>query len=267
MRVVRLVVALLFAVLSSPNLNSQDVASSQRDTQALLILGKMIAATGWNPTILPQDAKATGTIARYRGDYQDSVGLTIKAKGPRLYRADVLDPNGPISTILNGDAASVVSSAGTRSEPFHSALAMRPAVFPFFAGLLAFSDPTIVVQYGGTETIADQQCYRVDLSRPSGSSDPLEELRSKAGSLTIWISAKSFLPFQIEYIRISSDNPSASRPVIRQYSDYRVVNGFAIPFHQEQRASDQLQQILQLDSVVFNSGISDTDFALPVAQD
>lgn len=257
---------LVFAFVASAQQTTQ-TTDIPRDSQGVTVLSRMMAATAWT-LAPPQDAMATGTIIRYRGDFQDSVSVTLKAKGPRLYRADVQDPTGTISTIVNGDAASVISAAGIRTEPFHSAIAMRPAVFPFFAGLTSYADQNIAIAYGGTETIGDQACYRVGLSRPaSATDDALAGLRSQTSILTIWISAASGLPTQIEYIRIASDNPTVSRRVTRRYSDYRTINNIAVPFHQEQYVAGQIQQVVQLDTVVINNGLSDADFVLPPAQE
>jgi len=60
MRVVRLVVALLVAVSSSPNPNSQEAISAQRDLQALTVLGQALGAAGWRTGALPVAIIASG---------------------------------------------------------------------------------------------------------------------------------------------------------------------------------------------------------------
>jgi len=46
----------------------------------------------------------------------------------------------------------------------------------------------------------------------------------------------------------------------RLFSDYRVVNGVAIAFAQEERVANQLMYQIQFSSVQFNSPFLDMDF-------
>jgi len=267
MRVTRLVFSLLLVLSSSPRLNSQQpVATPQRDPQAVAVLTQMLTATGWGTSSHPTDATAIGTVTRATGDTPQSSAVTMKIKGARIYRIDVQDSSGPITTIINGDAGAVTRTAGTSFMPAHSAISQRAWAFPFFSDLSALSDTAVGFQYAGAETISGNLVHRVEITRSYSSSDPMSSLRSRVAHLTVWISAATWLPLQVQFNRVSDDNPTAIRSLIRTFSDYRIVNGLAIPFHQEQFAAGQLQQTLQLTSVSSNTGVSDSDFALPVVQ-
>jgi len=226
MRAARLVLLFVLILSPSPRLNSQQSTTiPQRDAQAISVMSQMAAATGWGTAGLPSDALASGTVTRYKGDVQDIVNVILKAKGSKLYRAQVQEP------------------------------------------LLSFADPSFAVQYLGTETIANQTTHRIAISPQPSSSDPAAPLRSRANRLVVWISESSGFPLQIAYVRISTDNPTASRLVTRAFSDYRVVNGIAVPFHQDEFGGEQRSFSLQLTTVILNAGLRDTDFALPVLQD
>lgn len=256
--------ALLF---SFPNLAAQQVtAPISRDPQALAALSQMLSATGWGSVQL-QDVVATGIVTRYHGASQDAVGIKLESLGPRLYRSDVQDPGGTITTTLNGDAASVVSSSLTLLLPSYVAIPMRPTAFPFFAGFLSFTDTSSMVTYDGIETIAGQASYRVDLAFQPTGSDPLSLMRATASQITVWISVATALPVQIAYSRTSNDNPNSSRMITQTFSDYRTVGGIQMPFHQEEFGSGRTILTLQLSAVNLNTGVASTDFALPVVQD
>ena len=241
-------------------------AQVTKDPQALAVLTQMAAATGWNPGSIPRDAVATGTVTRYRGDVQEALSVTVKARGARQHRTDLQAPVGQTSTIVNGDSAAAVKPDGNYFIPTHSAISMQPWCFPFFSDLTAAADPAVSLRYIGTETVAGQLAHRVEIKREPSASDPLRLVRRRAGQLTVWISASTFFPIRIEYVRIANDNPTAARPGIRIFSDYRAVNGLALPFHQEEFAGGQRLYALQLNSVNFNVGLSDADFALPSGQ-
>jgi outer membrane lipoprotein-sorting protein len=267
MRVARVVLSFLLILSSSLLLNSQQsVATPQRDPQAVAVLTQMLTASGWGKASLPTDGIASGTVTRVSGDTQQSVAVTMKIRGPRIYRVEVRDPSGPITTIINGDAGAVTRTAGTAFLPAHSAISQRAWAFPFFSDLCALSDAAVGFQYVATETLNGNLAHRVEIIRSYSSSDPMSSLRNRVAHLTVWVSATTWLPMQIQFNRVSDDNPTAIRSLVRTFSDYRVVNGLAIPFRQEQFAAGQLLQKLQLTSVSFNTGLPDSEFALPAAQ-
>jgi len=267
MRLARLTLSFVLILSSSPQLSSQQSsASPTRDPLAVAVLTQMITATGWGTATLPADATASGTVTRATGDTPQSSAVTMKIRAARIYRVDVQDPSGPITTIINGDAGAVTRTAGTSFLPAHSAISQRAWAFPFFSDLCALSDAAVGFQYAGAETLNGDLAHRLEIIRAFSANDSLSSLRSRVAHLTVWISASTWLPMQVQFNRVSDDNPTAIRSLIRTFSDYRVVNGRAIPFHQEQYAGGQLLQTLQLTSVSFDTGVSDSDFALPPAQ-
>jgi len=255
------VLALVFLLLFSIHVAAQGQAS--KDPAALTVLTQMAAATGWNSQTLPRDAVATGTVTRHEGDAQTTASFTLKVKGCREYRVDVQDTAGTRSTIVNGDSAATFTANGVRPIPPHSAISMQPLALPFFCGLAAFADPNISLRYAGTESAAGELAHRVEISRQLTSGDPLAAPRQRASRLTVWISTTSGLPLQVACTRIAEDNLTAGVTTIRLFSDFRMVNGIAVPSHQEERAGGQLLYSLQLGSVSFNAGLTDAEFALP----
>lgn len=236
--------------------------SPQVDPQALIILSKMLATTGWAAVSLPADALATGTVTLNHGETQDTVGVTLKVKGYSEARTELQDPVSPATTIINGEQASFSNSGGTRAIPVHSALSTPPAAMLLFCKLLNTSDPNLAIGFIGTETISGQSASRIQIDRIPFPDEPFAELRRRADHLTIWISTTTFVPLQIQYPRISTGNSTALFPSTWVYSDYRKVNGIAVPFHQDEYAGNQLIHSLQLNTVRFNAGLSDSEFAI-----
>jgi outer membrane lipoprotein-sorting protein len=224
----------------------------------------MAAATGWNSLTLPADVVATGTVTRYQGGASSSLTFTTKAKGVGRTRTEL--QNGATVSILNGDTGASVSSSSTQFIPRYAAVSMRPLTFPFYSDLVAAADPNVNLNYRGTETVGGQLAHRIEIVRQPGAGDALADARQRAGRLTVWVSASSWLPLQVEYVRIATDNPTATRSAIRTFADYRVVNGLAVPFLQEEFFNGQRLYTVQLTEIRFNVGLSDSEFTLPTAQ-
>jgi hypothetical protein len=263
MKVLTVLAAVIFTF---PNLQAspQSAQAAQRDPQALAVLSKMLSVSGWSVSNLPKDAVASGTVTRYHGDTQDAVGVTLKFKGPSEARVEVMDAAFPITTIINGEQASISNSGGARSIPVHSALSTPPVAMLFLSRLLKISDPNLSISFTGTETIGGQAASRIQIDRTPPPGDSFADVRRSADHLTVWISTATFLPIQVQYPRISTGNPTAMFLATRAYSDYRTISGIAVPFHQDEYVGNQRISSLQLDTVSFNTGLSDTEFAIAV---
>jgi hypothetical protein len=251
-----------FLLFAQPS--PQTAPSTLPDPQALAAFAKMQAASGWSTSNAPADAVASGMVTRYRGDTQDTVGITLKFRGYSQARFDVGDPASPSTTIINGEQAAVSKSGGTHSIPPRSALSTSMAL-PFFCSLLNASDSNLASRFVGTETVNGQAASRLEIDYIPPDTDLRSRIQWRAWHLTVWISIASSLPVQIQYARISNDNPTAVFLATRVYSDYRTVNGIAVAFHQEEYAGTQLLSTLQLNSVTFNAGLADADFVIAVA--
>jgi outer membrane lipoprotein-sorting protein len=251
----------LFCLLSIVPLSDLR-AQAAKDAQSLTILAQMVQATGWASTAQLQDIKALGMVTRYQGVPETPIAITLESKGPRLFRTDVQDPSGTVTTLVNGDAAVIMTPSTTTFLPFYAAVAIRPIVFPFLGGALAFMSDNCSVQYEGIESVAGQQAYRIELSiQAATTADAASLLRAKASDLIVWISVSTALPVQVQYSRPSSSDPRTTRQITNTLSDYRVVAGIQIPFHQEEYASGQQLLSLQLDTVVVNTGVPVSDFS------
>ncbi len=265
MRSFRFVVVIVpvFAVCSATaqQTTSTTAQPPQRDPQALTTLSNMLSAAGWNA---PSDALVTGTVTRYHGDTQDSVNVTLKFKGRTESRVDVANPTSPISTVINGEVATFTGAAGTKSIPARSTLSPT-VMLPIFSSLLNMSDPNITFRFVGTETVSGQPTSRLEIDYISPPNDPRPQAQRRDGHITLWISVSTLLPIQAQYPRISRDNPTSVFTATRVYSDYRMISGVAVAFHQDEYGGNQRISSFQLDSVSFNTGVSDTDFPIAVS--
>ncbi len=258
-RLARFLALLVFAVVVVAN-----AQSPTKDTTALAVLTQMAAATGWSQLTLPVDAVAAGTVTRFRGNTSETLSVRLKARGFRQYRAEVGGFSGT-TTIRNGDRAALQSAEGTKWLPAHSAQSTRAFVFPFFSELTAIANEDVAVRYVGLEDVGNEKAHRVEIFREPGPDQPSPTFIRRRTRITVWVSATTALPLQIEYSRPADDNPSALLTRVRRFSDWRAVNGLALPFRQEELINGKVVYSLQLSQAQFNVGLTDSDFTLPSA--
>src|ERR1700739_4240673 len=115
MRISLLISLLILSVAPQTPSNGQSAVTS--DPQALTVLVQMASATGWSSAALPQDATATGAIQSYGSGSPITVNAVYKSRGPRLFRADVQQASGTVTTVLNGDNVGIAAPSGPQVLP------------------------------------------------------------------------------------------------------------------------------------------------------
>jgi hypothetical protein len=261
---------LFFPLLFSCSVGAQQPTASQpiqKDAAALAILDQMVKATGWNPTSLPLDLVATGTMTIYIGTDSNSYPVTYKLKGGSQISTELAEDAGTSRTVSNGKIAGAILPDGTVVPlPSYLAHSMRQMVFPFMTQITNSAAPDISVGLAGTLQINGTLCNGVALAHHLARTDPLAFVEDLASPMTIWISSTTGLPVQIDYALTGINNFKAVLHLSKTFSDYRIVNGVAVPFHQEEILQGQKNIVLDLIGVQFNTALTDADFYVPVTR-
>ncbi len=251
----------LILQFSGPALPQQTSQIVQRDPQALAAISQVAIVTGWTPGSLPNTLIASGTFTRFNGDQQHTESFSIKQRGPSQHRVDLQDNGATTTTVVNGLAGTIRFFDGTKQRlPAHAALSIQSPAFPFLSDLMSAADPSVEIQNLGTNTINGTACQGVRIVRLAKSDDKLARFRDLAAPLKVWISLQTFLPVRIDFIRLAADNPYLAMHFSRSFSDYRVVNGIAIAFQQDESFEGQLMYRFQFANVQFNAAVVDADF-------
>jgi hypothetical protein len=118
------------------------------------------------------------------------------------------------------------------------------------------------VTFVGQSAINGESCTGIQLARkhPDAKDDPFAELRRYTAPLTLWISTTHALPIRADYYRAAVDNHTATLRETAVFSDYRNVNGVAVPFRQDISIEGQLTYTYQFTTIELNHGLSDIDF-------
>ncbi len=80
---------------------------------------------------------------------------------------------------------------------------------------------------------------------------------------TFAVDQGSGLVTRVKYPVFLENSPRDQREVQILYSDYRAVQGIMVPFHQTRYVDGKIREELQLQSIEFNVGLQDSEFALP----
>ena len=67
----------------------------------------------------------------------------------------------------------------------------------------------------------------------------------------------------MEITNFAEEEPTSGVPEKTVFSDYHLVGGVMVPFHQTGYMNGRLQFDLTLTSIAFNVGVPDSDFILP----
>jgi outer membrane lipoprotein-sorting protein len=220
----------------------------------------MVAATGWAPSQLPADAVVTGTFIRMKAGTERTYPATLKIKGPRRFRSEA--ENGHV-TIVNGDQAAIFSAEGANKQQGHRALSIRPLPLPFFSELATAAFGQYGIRYLGTEEVRGEVCEELLIEfHPDGASGA-NDIRRRVGRVRLWVSQTTYLPVQMELVRLAETNPTVSMEYLVRYSDYRLISGLAVPYRHEEYVHDRLRYRFQISDVQFNVGLQDSEFAIP----
>ena len=116
--------------------------------------------------------------------------------------------------------------------------------------LLDFSSKGNTIRFVGREKIEGRDCYRLAVRLASGEEQ------------TVWVDAQTFL--ETRYDRIAYGDSGPRGIASTYYSDYRVVEGMAVPSLIEVGGKDsEKRDRMVIESVALNPKIPDAAFARP----
>ena len=210
------------------------------------------------------DVTLSGNAHYIAGSDDETGTATLKA----IVGASRLDLNlssGPRSEIQNVSGASPV---GTWSGPDGVAHAISshnlltdPAwffpAFPITHGL----GSGYIASYVGHETLDGQAVEHVTISQMS----TVQTVGAPIGHLSqmdFFLASTTLLPAAMTFNIHPDNNELLDIPIEVRFSDYRSVNGVAVPFHVQKFLNNSLVLDLQFQTAALNSGVTAAVFAL-----
>jgi hypothetical protein len=220
-----------------------------------------------NPTqaaLTYTDSVAAGTLSTFFNGQRVDAPIILKSKGTLETRIETQTPKGTnIGIFNNGQAASLRPDGSVRKAKGINTLIERVDYIPLFSFLSEWQNPNVMVESVGTSSVAGQPANVVALSLALGSVKSGQQLSLQRTRTLFCIDQNTNTVSKIEFALFPDDGSSNAGKMEILLGDYRAVSGILVPFQQTTYWDGQPESVLMLTSVVFNVGLSDSDFVLP----
>ena len=235
-----------------------------RDPQALSVLNQALSVAGGLEAIKAvKDYTASGTMPFGTTDQSSQVNLTIMEHRPFQFRMDANAPSGVTSlSIDHGKAKTMVADGGIFDSSTIPELSPDTLVFPHLLLAGAVVSPFFTVLYKGVVEVGGHSAHdiRIQITLPDGI-DP-KGVIPELTATDVFVDSSTFQLLASRDTIHPIKNNQIGYPHEIQYSDYRSVNGVLIPFSITELFNSQQSRALHLNSMNFNSGLTDSQFEL-----
>ena len=213
---------------------------------------RALMAMGGQQTIT--DSRATGTLT-LASNPSSALPIMLESQGTHKARTTVQRANGTSVRIMNGGAAGLQRSDGTtRTLLGKNSIGERISYLPVLSLLSEFQNANVEIALGSAPNTFTLSCI------PDSTKADFYRAATKT---TYAADPASGLIISMEITNFAEEDPASGVPEKTVFSDYRLVSGVMVPFHQTGYMNGKLQFDLTLDSVAFNVGVPDSDFVLP----
>lgn len=230
-----------------------------RDPQAVALLQKSVAVMG----VLPSDSRASGNITIIAGSLTQQGTIQILTRGTTETSVAVQAETANWSVIYSGGQANHTEAGKTSVLSLERSASSQCLHFPlpFIYGLL--SNPDSSLQYIGQEALGSSEVNHIR-AQNTFASQPLWQPLSEFTATDIWLDASTGLPAKISLIRRDGGGSAPRIPISISYSDYQTVSGVRYPFTIQEFITGTLWATTTIQSVSFNTGLTDANFPVSV---
>lgn len=260
-RAIRSVAGLILSAAFGIYSSAQTTTSPQRDPSALAFLAQVVSVSGGEANLTAiADYRAVGTITHAWNNKTKQGQLTVKSRGFGQFRIDSVLSQGTWSLIVNNGAAEIAFPDGT-TAPIAGQNQMNFGwlTWPILNANAAMQDQTTVVIDEGLVPFGSGQARQIRIQQTLAA-DPTGAL-SKLTQRDYFFDPATFLLLRVQD-SLYPDNAIASGALTHEidFGNYQTVNGLTIPFLVTETVSGNQTWQLQLSSIGFNTGLTDSDF-------
>jgi hypothetical protein len=251
---------------------SSTTPSAQKDPQAITILSQAMATLGGAVAISAiKDYSGTGTMVFHQSPTEQVNGtVTVSGLGIGEFRMDSNLSTGTRSYSISQDGrTNRKREDGTVSHfppvgpiPSSDAFPYVTPIFPSGTGFpneeafAAVNSPELNVSYKGLVQLDGRSVHDIQVQRGlTGNPNPNNPM-SQYNTMDFFIDAST--------LQIAMTQDTVPKGIVHQirYSDYRPVRGISVPFSISEQMAGQHTWDIQLNQIVFNNGLQDSDFTL-----
>jgi hypothetical protein len=182
-----------------------------------------------------------------------SMLVTISSQGNSRWRSELDTPKGRKVTVVN-DGKGQIQHADGRTAPLaeNNTSHQRPMHIPCLTNV-ALPTGAVDATYLRTEPAESDSLDVIEILPMARPSVKAAADRMKA---VVWISRANGYLVKLQYSNAAEQDSNDTQIVVINYSDYRLVGGVAVPFHQLTLAGN-LTLDLKIDSVQLNTPAAD----------
>lgn len=253
-----LVVLSLTLILSAPaTAQAPTTPRAIKDPSSIALIQRALGVMGWQTAISQLDTLTTGTLVRGT----TRLPIVIKTKGTKMLRVEIQRGDGTNVYIVNNGHAQIQSPDGRlRQVALNNSFGQRVWHIPALSLLAEYADAQIDI---GATTLDNSPALSIPVAVIPSSADSQVQANSfRRLTKTTFLFNADLLVSEIRYNQYDEKPPHDPVPARIVFSDYRRIGPLFIPFHDTSYQGDTLDYDLYLDSVQFNVGLTDADFAL-----
>jgi len=249
------------------SLSCPQARAQQTDPQASSLVLRAIAALTAGTTI--SDVTLTGTATRIAGSENESGTAVLKALATGESRMDLSLTSGPLSEIRakssSGNAGGVWSGPDSAQHAMASHNLWTPPAwfFPLLVLTTAASNSSYAVSYIGQETRAGVSVQHLKLwQQLAGVDADYAALVQHLSQTEVYLDSSTLLPVAVAFNIHPDKDAGHDIPVVIRFSDYRLLNGFQVPFRVSQYIRNSLALDFQAQNAALNTGLTSAAFSL-----
>jgi hypothetical protein len=233
----------------------------RRDSSAIAFLSQAASvASGGVDLGSIQDFAASGTITHFWGDSPKEGQLAVKSRGLSQFRLNSVLPEGIWSFIVDNGAGEIAFPNGRATAiAYHNHMNSGSLTWPILKVNAALQDHTATVIDMGLVRLGSGQAQQIRIQE-NFPSDPTG-LFSKLTIRDYFFDSSSFLLLRVRDIEHpDNDAKNGALEHTVDFANYQAVNGMLVPFSISEKVGGQQTWQIQLSSITFNTGLSDSDF-------
>jgi hypothetical protein len=233
-------------------------AGPKTDPILRAFLASTLAANGSGRPI--PDSVATGNLRFAVG----TATAVFKTKALVGTRVEFTNEQGTQVMLQLASDTFMIAPDGT-ARKLHSLhnLVSRSPHLPFLSILGEWDRDDLEVKIVGDDTIQGHPVKVVSVALvPDAKSKDAADFRHFT-ERRFYVDQSSGQVLKMAYMAAAENHPESLAFIEIYYSDYRNVNGFAVPFTQITNRNGEFQSELRLTSIDFGTAISDSDFTAP----
>jgi len=269
-RVMSFFVLLILVSVTQTPLSAQQTPSSNatavvtKDPQAIAVIQSALSTLSSSTALAYQDSVATGTLTVSVGAKPLAMPIIIKTKGTRMTRVDLQKPKGTTVRIVNNGTGVILQPDGSVKRLLtNNTLVERVNNIPAFSLLADFQDPTVSVESYGVAQISSRPVNVVALRPLVVVGITQAQWDSTTTRTTFYLDQTTGVVSKIAYTEFGENDPKVGELIEVLLSNYQAVDGTMVPLRQTTYVAGRLESDLMLSSVIFNTGVLDSEFALP----